>query len=59
MKKSFKFSLIFFVLITLWKWFSTSKIQWLENIILTIGVTLVSTFVDWASKPLEYKKRSD
>ncbi|WP_162805833.1 hypothetical protein [Sporosarcina sp. PTS2304] len=57
MKKRFKFALLFFVLFTIWKWFSTSEIHWFENIMMTIGVTLVFAFVEWVSKPYEYKKR--
>ncbi|WP_162805828.1 hypothetical protein [Sporosarcina sp. PTS2304] len=59
LKRNFTFALLFFVLITAWKWVSTSEIQWLENIMLTIGITLVTAFIDWASKPYQYKKSND
>lgn len=57
MKKRIQFAVLFFILLTLWKWFASSEIYWLENVMITIGVTLVAAFVDWANIPHEYKKR--
>ncbi|GIN74665.1 hypothetical protein J14TS2_51400 [Bacillus sp. J14TS2] len=56
-KKYVKFGVIFFVLITILKWLFSSEIHWLENIGLSIGITLVIIFLDWTEKPYEYKKR--
>lgn len=48
---------MFFILITAWKWVSNSEIHWLENIGLSIAITLVNMLVDWALKPYDYKKK--
>ncbi len=55
-RKSITFALLFFVLITAWKWISNSEIHWLENIGLSIAVALVNLLVDWAMKTYENKK---
>lgn len=47
---------MFFILITAWKWVSNSEIHWLENIGLSIAITLVNMLVDWALNHMNTKR---
>lgn len=55
-KKNVKFGLVFFVLLTTWKWLSSAEIYWLENMGISIAIAVVYMFMDWADKPYEYKR---
>lgn len=57
MKKRIQFAALFFILLTLLNRLFSSEVHWLENVMITIGATLVMAFMDWTDKPYEYKKR--
>lgn len=46
-KKNLIMSLIFFTIFTIWKWFTESQVDWIENIWITIMVVVGNAFVDW------------
>jgi len=55
-RKGVKFGLLFFVMITIWKWIFRPEIPWLENISISIAVFLIYIFIEWANKPHDWNK---
>jgi len=55
-KKAISYTLIFYVLLTLWQWLFRPEIQWIDNIGLSVAVFLAYLFVEWASKSYKYTK---
>ncbi len=55
-KKSIRYALIFFVILTLWQWLFRPEIDWKDNIGVSVAVFLAYLFIEWASKPYKYKK---
>lgn len=55
-KKSIEFSIIFFVILTIWQWLFRLEIHWLDNVGLSFTVFLCYVFFEWVQKPHEYKK---
>ena len=48
---------VFFILLTIWKWISEKEVHFLGNFGIAIFFALVNLFIDWGVKSHEYKKR--
>ncbi|PBB05542.1 hypothetical protein CKW00_08130 [Salimicrobium humidisoli] len=56
LKKSLRFSIIFFVVTTIWQWSFRPVISWKENVGSACATFLIYLLVEWAAKDFEKQK---
>lgn len=59
LKKNIRIASLFFVLFTMKDLIFTEKIQWTDNIIISVMAFLVYAIWDWADKPYEWNKNKN
>ncbi|CDQ40554.1 MULTISPECIES: hypothetical protein [Virgibacillus] len=58
-KKSLRFSLIYFAILTLWQLFENKKVNWFDNIGIGFTMFLILLFYNWSKVPYKWKKRKE
>lgn len=55
-KKSIEYSLIYFVVSTLWQLVVNGEIRWIDNIMICIIIFLILMIYEWSKKPYNWNK---
>lgn len=55
-KKSIEYSLMYFVVSTLWQLVVNGKIRWIDNIMICIIIFLILMIYEWSKKPYNWNK---
>lgn len=55
-KKSIEYSLIYFVVSTLWQLVVNGKIRWIDNIMICFIIFLILMIYEWSKKPYNWNK---
>lgn len=55
-KKSIEYSLMYFVVSTLWQLVVNGEIRWIDNIMICIIIFLILMIYEWSKKPYNWNK---
>ena len=55
-KKSIEFSLMYFVVSTLWQLIVNGKIRWIDNTMICFIIFLILMIYEWSKKPDNWNK---
>lgn len=55
-KKSIEYSLMYFVVSTLWQLVVTGEIRWIDNIMICFIIFLILMIYEWSKKPYNWNK---
>lgn len=55
-KKSIRFSLIFFVVLTIWQLIVKDEVKWIDNIIVCFIMFLFNLLYEWSKTPYKWNK---
>lgn len=54
-KMGIKYGVLFFILLTIWKWITKSDINWLDTIGVSVIASLIYVLFQWIDKEDKYK----
>jgi len=55
-KKSIEFSLMYFVVSTLWQLIVNGEIRWIDNTMICFIIFLILMIYEWSKKPYNWNK---
>lgn len=59
LKKNIRIALLFFIIFTIKDLIFNEKIQWTDNVMISVMAFLVYAIWDWSSEPYKWNKNKD
>lgn len=56
LKKSLRFSLIYFMVSTVWQLIVKNEVKWIDNIIVCFIIFLIILLFEWSKSPYKWNK---